>query len=835
MENSEEPGKTPLTQPTRWGHHGFVRKLFREPRNTSRQGASRPKLAGCVLALVLLTLTSVANPQLDPANPTGFFTIVATALFQQMDLHDFNGNLVTVTNIPIYEDPTQFGGTNINYYTPAVHRILQLAANIFDATTNRFIGGGPTNYPTVFRPIFRSHNGIATIIGYQEVTSPTEAFLPMLNASNFIQVSQPVNSSINMYGVPWVIGAKKGFPNFNEFSMENALTVSRELQFTNITGWPPWMTNQVYTLTITNTFGIEAWNSYTNNYGRPLRMVVSNEVSITLTNETGFPLLVVSNRFFGNDMMIPPSWSSWTEKLSDNSFIVPLQVQTEYTNGIYGKNFFSPMNPPVWTVTFAPRFWMTLQNKMRYVLIDTSADRVIDFVNIVRTQPAVDVAATLQNGYSGVFPDRSNVNAMWEMRLKNGVAMGILNQIDVSMNAPTSPVWIDPQKNFKAQNFRNNLMGNSGTNYFRAPYGPPRTIYQRISWQANDPLVHYTAADLTSTNGIQARFNTVELNSEYPPLPNLTNLNDAYQPWGGCHLPNGSSLNPNGMEFDVRVKDPNVQQSDDWNFPNGESLSFEWLGRVHRGTPWQTVFLKPSNQTLAQWITWNNDNILFTNGNLIITVDAAFTHPTNDWHFASLWARWLNTNDLSTLLSINNPDPDVWAARLDGLIALTNSAYGELDPLIITSNSPQAGIIAQAIQTARATATSTNGIVFPIHAFEDTGDVLATPQLTLASPFVNTNGWWNPHANGLTDEALEKIATQLLPLLRVDSFGKIVPANGQLEMSFSGYDGHTYAVEASSNLTDWVIISTNCPIDGNFRTTNTPASGQQFYRSLLLP
>ena len=111
---------------------------------------------------MLLALTAVANPQLDSTNPTGFFTNIAMAMFQQMDLHDFNGNLVTVTNIPIYEDPTQFGGTNINYYTPAVHRILQLAANIFDATTNRFIDGGPTNYPTVFRPIFSSQNGIAT-------------------------------------------------------------------------------------------------------------------------------------------------------------------------------------------------------------------------------------------------------------------------------------------------------------------------------------------------------------------------------------------------------------------------------------------------------------------------------------------------------------------------------------------------------------------------------------------------------------------------------------------------------------------------------------------------
>ena len=124
--------------------------------------------------------------------------------------------------------------------------------------------------------------------------------------------------------------------------------------------------------------------------------------------------------------------------------------------------------------------------------------------------------------------------------------------------------------------------------------------------------------------------------------------------------------------------------------------------------------------------------------------------------------------------------------------------------------------------------------MFPNYGFQQVGDVLATPGLSVASPFINTNGLSTLGANGLTDEALEIIPTQLLPLLRADSFGQIGAANGQLELSFSGYDGHTYAIQASSNLTDWVIISTNCPSDGIFEITNTTTSGQQFYRSVLL-
>ena len=41
-------------------------------------------------------------------------------------------------------------------YSPAVNRLLQLAANIYDATTNNTFALG-NNYPSVFRPIFLDH------------------------------------------------------------------------------------------------------------------------------------------------------------------------------------------------------------------------------------------------------------------------------------------------------------------------------------------------------------------------------------------------------------------------------------------------------------------------------------------------------------------------------------------------------------------------------------------------------------------------------------------------------------------------------------------------------
>ncbi|HKI69843.1 MAG TPA: hypothetical protein VKA67_09665, partial [Verrucomicrobiae bacterium] len=166
------------------------------------------------------------------SDPLAFFTNAAAAMFKDYNLRDAFGNLITVTNIPLY--PT-------NYYTPAVHRILQMAANIYDATTNGL-------FPTIFRPTFSvspagDPNGNIYISGYQLVNGPNDTLtdngflttpVTLDNASvtngRGAVVSRPDN--INVYGVPWVIGAKKGFPNFNEFALQSVSQITRKLEFT---------------------------------------------------------------------------------------------------------------------------------------------------------------------------------------------------------------------------------------------------------------------------------------------------------------------------------------------------------------------------------------------------------------------------------------------------------------------------------------------------------------------------------------------------------------------------------------------------------------------------
>jgi len=724
--------------------------------------------------------------------PLDFFTNAADAMFRQLDMHDFNGNLITVTNIPFYGDPAIFGTTNINYYTPAVHRILQLAANMYDATTNRFFGNGPTNYPSVFRPVFRSANGVASIAGYREVTennfNPSANYF-FVDAQNFVKLPQTLNSKINIYGIPWIIGAKKGLPNFNNFSMENDLTVSRDLQFTNTTGTATvdWTTNQLFGLSITNSFGFQGWNSYTNRYGRSLLLMVSNEMSIMVTNQFGNQLFSATNVAFGTNMPLLNGWSGWTRQLSDFSFVVPLALSRSYTNGIYLKNgTFVPLNPTVWGPTFVPRLTMLLQLKVRYVLVDTSVNRVLDYVNLLSTQPAVDVTSMLNGGANG--QQNSSLDEQWDTNLVNGIPFGILNQISASEGMWQMSDWNDSKINILAAqaNFRKEL-NNYVTNNFQAPYSPHKTVYQRISWQANDPLVHYTVPDLTSTNGTLARYNGV-FTTASPPLTNLTSLNFAYQPWGGYHLPGGSPQQTIRFDYDWRLKDPGVEQSDNWDFPTNKLPSIGWLGRVHRGTPWQTVYMKYSDTSAQDWKEWANDNVLITNGNTII-VDGPLTHPRADYGLFDQFTAAVNENASYGRLNVNQTNLAAWSAVLSGVNVLSNTPVGSL-PMVINpagyydpSNPTPVAAIVQGINAARANTNSAKGtvLVFPNGTFQHAGDVLATPQLSIASPFLDTKpentqrqGINSLGANGITDELMERIPQQVMSLLTLNQNPRFV-------------------------------------------------------------
>jgi hypothetical protein len=295
-------------------------------------------------------------------------------------------------------------------------------------------------------------------------------------------------------------------------------------------------------------------------------------------------------------------------------------------------------------------------------------------------------------------------------------------------------------------------------------------------------------------------------------------LNDHYSPWGGNPLypPDPNTPNdPNVVDaINLAVKDPLVYSSDDWNFPNGQTSNLDWIGQVHRGTPWQTIDLKSVVPDIATWANWTGD---------LDINDAAAMAPGQDWNLASLLVSLFNTNNLASLFSVNDPNPNDWQGLLNGLTGLTNIP-DQFDSVLISSNSSQASLIANAIQSERA--------VQPGQLFSDVGDILATPQLSEQSPFlVGLNA-----TDGISDVNYEIIPSQLLSLLRTDSVGSAGLTNCQMLVQFTGYDGHAYAIQESLDLVNWVSISTNYPVNGVFSFTNSAMlnAHQQFYRSVLL-
>ena len=89
-----------------------------------------------------------------------------------------------------------------------------------------------------------------------------------------------------VFGVPLIVGAKKGLPNFNEFAMQSVFNITRKAQLWRPTATadrPPWRTNVMYILSVSNAFGVETWNSYRTNYTRPVTIYVTNMLAMAFT------------------------------------------------------------------------------------------------------------------------------------------------------------------------------------------------------------------------------------------------------------------------------------------------------------------------------------------------------------------------------------------------------------------------------------------------------------------------------------------------------------------------------------------------------------------------
>jgi hypothetical protein len=819
-----------------------------------------------------------AKPVLDAKDPVGFFTTVADKMLRST--FSFG-----VTNIPVYSN-------GVSVYTPSVQRLLQLSANIYEASTTNF-------YPAVFRPIFQSDNlGNIFITGYTNLSSVSGP--NTVSGSGDFQLAPPhdindllafpantpitdATGLVNVYGVPWIIGAKKSCPNFNEFSMQDVVKIARKLQVTRPnTNSPPNATNQLYVVSVTNSMGVEFWNSYTNSYSNQVQMVVNDNLTMqmALTNGTvlfadGLPL---SRSALFNSQMSFNVWPS-------NAFLVPFA--TNFTI-LPDSAYFFPFaqfynvadNPPYQTTTPAfpplPQILLEVTNHLQAFILDNN--HVIDYVHFSGPGSTRNITSEFQNTNTAIGSGGTAAyytNLVWSTALGNdGLALGIATQIGISDgNIPLNTIfWNDkPATILNAEidgffHFLNPLytlpVGVAdifSTNLaVQAPYTPSVVTYEYDTYQANDPLVHYLKSDLTYS-GYDPNINSLLQTGvhpepatipNFPVLPDLGKVNARYQPWGVAP-PNGqigvSLATYDENAYNLAFKDPLVKQSDNWDFPHGCRLPLTTLGQIHRGTPWQTVYLKasdilsevnPVNSILGNvgtttWAIWTaNSNI----------ADAALTAPINDRQLVGMLVPLMNTNAPEQLLSINDPSLTDWSAVFGGMVVLSNStSFPQFQPptyslLTINAADPTTGQLATAINAMRMQFQNADGSV---GTFENIGDILSTPQLTEQSPFLNTTNTTlggQQLEYGISDEAYEAIPAQLLPLLRPDSVGKLTQINGGWNIQFSGSDGFDYALQSSTDLINWNSISTNQPVQGHFNAPipHAPNSQEQFYRTLLL-
>jgi len=166
--------------------------------------------------------------------------------------------------------------------------------------------------------------------------------------------------------------------------------------------------------------------------------------------------------------------------------------------------------------------------------------------------------------------------------------------------------------------------------------------------------------------------------------------------------------------------------------------------------------------------------------------------PVNDWFLFDLFTTAPNQNATRGQLSINQTGLAAWSALLGGVIVLTNTSTDEnLDevPPLVTFNPiniepagvfdpyspnlwPPLARIVNAINSVRATNVNYRG------TFPRLGDILAVPELTVASPFLNQNSALQMQ-RGINDAVYERIPQQILSLLQVGEPRFVIYAYGQ--------------------------------------------------------
>jgi hypothetical protein len=765
-------------------------------------------------------------------NALTFFTNAADLLLRsqsfiytnwQVNINGFvySTNYFGITNIPVCMMMTNNGIVTVSYlYNEQIHRMLQLAANIYDAinNTNQVPASTvhPIYYPSIFRPELQWVSNVLTIVGYQQVTDGAQVYSTM-TGYNFLDMTNTTitpNSTNCVWGVPWVVGANKGLPEFNGYGYTSRIFYNRQLLFirqtnsdgTPNTNAPPAYTNQFYVMCISNNFGVDAWNPYTNIfYGKSsygLTVVATNYVTITLTNNDTPPRSsgtnFATNFSFGNSWNWPsttqyvsPYWPGYNAQKTQITNEIKSFLQTNLTSislGYYSEhlgtfiaftNASAQYNPSGYlTQDLGQTHWpvhnwtLNITNHVCYALFDgpAASGTLLDFVNLGPFGSSVSISnLAYSSSYQG---DREFYDTGANDTLTSPMSFGLLQQIK-------DAIKIYP-------GFANNLNGTNptvGGTYFNVEAQsqnsvlPPYYITDdKQSFAAADPFVHYTVGDL-----IYPGYTNTDQNQSGGYLAqSITNSTGTVTKRYTTSVANNNIVfGDQGLyNSELNASAPNF-----WNFPTNLLPGIGWLGRIHRGTPWQTIYLKSddpnTNQSYQMWTnTW---------------VNSQYTYPTNDWALLDLFTATPNDNAARGLLSVNQTNDAAWAAVFAGVVVPTNAT--------------QAGVIAPA--DVAALMDGPNGINVQARTnyaggvFPHIGSILQASALTVNSPFLAGA------ASSVPDEIAERIPQQTLSLLKLGLPQFVIYSWGQSLRPKNVYSG------GPSGLTG---ICTNYEVTGEFLT-----------------
>lgn len=694
-----------------------------------------------------------------------------------------NGSMLT-TNAPL-ASPQNPGPL----YAGRLHQILQLAANILDATTGSKEGEPYPYLPSVFRPRFTNDSGRVYIVGYTLVNETADTFLTL--PWRDLESGDAVSGFDDLvYGIPLIIGARKGFPNFNEIGVATVAEAKRKLtMYREVQGQRILSTNQDFSLSVHHVVQVEARNPYASTNSRPVEMVVRAANTTLATNSfVRFPFTGFFTNYY-RQLFLRGQWPA--EDLNPQSSTYRNLITTPaFQHTVI--DFRTNTTPELGGVT--NRWFVSITNRLLFYLIDRSiaGGRIVDAVSLKTPTNHLDVAGKLYEDLDGVS---TALQPIWNPGRTSqsgpaSLSRGITAQIEVStnVNKTTGNEWANynaetASKDDAIKAFNDFLKDDGKAGEQGVPFTPMRRIAQVNYYQVNDPLVHYTLEDLKSFEPDDGKSATRTVNSEtnYPNLAkgHIGKRNVNSQPWNNGVLGASEVADDSPGLRDTTLRDPGVISSDLWDFPVQQYPSVGWLGRVHRGTPWQTIYLKSRRPGDAGW----NAHA----GPSRNTASSALMRPERDWELADIFTVAPHPNATRGRLSVNQTNVAAWSALLSGVMTgetkdnpsdpgLTIASDVVMNPAAVSPLSsavPVPPSIEMIVTNINKVRTLYNANQFNPHGqFTRLGQILAAPLLTDDSPFLNSHkDLFDASQPGATaqiyDADYERIPQQILSLLKV--------------------------------------------------------------------